>query len=630
MPTPSEECLALTLHRWLTTSDSESENFLTPLRERISPYFETLPHQSIPTDGTEQSNELLAPTSPFIDGAGPTFKSSVCDLEPGFGTRSSNETSISTQKAFRSSSPAVDRLRSALDMQLGTNTFLFQHELRRTSSDPTIRIRNGYHDSSVNSTALQEKINDNSVRSSRPQIRPWLILNGETADNSFQRTKSKESISNFTWFSQQSKFPLASVLLIPVTANHGGRATPFKPNINSAPKSARVNSAMHYSISTTEVQRQQPLRRAQTSEFKDTKPYVIQQFSALEPWLSQPNSRPIDGDVRHGKRVATAKKSSIRSVPSSTQLKVKSTIAGTALTKTNVHVVTGVPSLGRNVSTREAGISPETPTMQIVESQHSSYQVIWEDVPFEDSTEAHRRCSVASSALETVSSVVVNGSDPVNAGLSHRNGGYRPNLQPFAPRVVVFPDDDVSTLTSPTTDSLHDELQDTVAAMEVPDYDAPLGLAAASAHKPKQLPANRRLSGIGDSEVTFRGHRDSLAINRSRIQNSQSTAPGLFDTNDLSSTAKKRVHANEDARFKESVTKAKIATWEPLTSLDFSNWGSSPCEPPGGIGTPELETNHVRWVSTFIKSGSAPSQISSSRDRQIAIEDGEGATLFGE
>ncbi|KAF2828800.1 hypothetical protein CC86DRAFT_264536, partial [Ophiobolus disseminans] len=117
----------------------------------------------------------------------------------------------------------------------------------------------------------------------------------------------------------------------------------------------------------------------------------------------------------------------------------KSTLAGPATTRTDVHVIAIAPSCDLERAANHESIDPATPTMQIVESNTGSYEVTWDTVPPEH---ANRRSSSASHSLYAVSSTATRGLQRVNSKLTDWSGTWNSLSDSFKPTIVVFPDED--------------------------------------------------------------------------------------------------------------------------------------------------------------------------------------------
>lgn len=254
--------------------------------------------------------------------------------------------------------------------------------------------------------------------------------------------------------------------------------------------------------------------------------------------------------------------------------------AAAAITRTDVHVVAIAPTTNLSDIEEQPKIALPTPTMQIVESSAGRYEVIWDDVadisPDHD-LRSRRRSSSASQSLHAASSTC-KGLERVSSKLSQWSFERDPPiigpLGPFSPQVVVFPDEDsnlfpavrrssgdddvLPIFTPPNTEvttaaaSAYSSRPDSERVSRLPsrgeddsdsEEDTPLLLHQKTAPKPASdsivLPKsdtflmpgsrhgegrikgqpllNRHLSNVEDSELHFRGHRDSVTLARDRI-----------------------------------------------------------------------------------------------------------------
>ncbi|KAF1842621.1 uncharacterized protein K460DRAFT_410020 [Cucurbitaria berberidis CBS 394.84] len=278
---------------------------------------------------------------------------------------------------------------------------------------------------------------------------------------------------------------------------------------------------------------------------------------------------------------------------------VKSSLVDPAITRTDVHVLTIAPSWSAE-DTASEGADPATPTMQIVESKNGCYEVVWDDVPADQSIRVRRRSSSACHALEMISPSA-RGLERVNTKLSDWSATWNSPSGSFKPTIVVFPDDDGraslyecsvdddedlvvlappnSQITSRAPSRLpsrpasapmtrvasHEDMA--LSGMPQPDEqdeqestdraeqlvvsnsnpDSPPERSVDANRRMNWPPAPRKLSNIEEADLKFRGHRDSVTIAHSRLLHSGGIAPELFTHRDSTSMAKKRMHARNHA-----------------------------------------------------------------------------------
>jgi hypothetical protein len=80
-------------------------------------------------------------------------------------------------------------------------------------------------------------------------------------------------------------------------------------------------------------------------------------------------------------------------------------------------------------------------------------------------------------------------------------------------------------------------------ALVVPELDLQSTCLLNTTRKVRQIPTIRKLSNVEDTDVKFRGHRDSVTLARSRLMHSSGIAPGLFAHKDSVSVARDHVSA---------------------------------------------------------------------------------------
>ncbi|EUC50274.1 hypothetical protein COCMIDRAFT_68353, partial [Bipolaris oryzae ATCC 44560] len=280
----------------------------------------------------------------------------------------------------------------------------------------------------------------------------------------------------------------------------------------------------------------------------------------------------------------------------------KSSVADPAITRTDVHVVAITPAWDAHDITNEEGPDPATPTMQVIETKTSSYEVIWDDVPLERKVRGRgRRSSSASHSLEMVSPSARRGLERVNSKLAGWFGSWNSASDSFKPTIVVFPDDDGRTtgfdcaaedredlpLLAPpnsqvtsTTSSCHPSrpasvpLNGVVSSGDVPRGDVMdetllyvgQNLLQSSEHSllvrspeiqrkgrwNKHSTKTRHLSSLEETDTRFHGHGDSVTVAHARLTRSGNVSPKPFERQDSYEIAKKRKHIRNQAESVES------------------------------------------------------------------------------
>ncbi|KAF1978675.1 hypothetical protein BU23DRAFT_564242 [Bimuria novae-zelandiae CBS 107.79] len=652
-------------------SISESETFLTPLKERIPPCFDTQPGEHTIADSTALHEKMPSKSDLYIDKYRDELGGSTSDVTSGLVTQVGPATSVSTQTAFRMGFQRSDGSEDEPKTRSETLSLHLPRPLGSTSSNPGIAVPNSYRDPSVDSATLQQTLREKVTLIGDATPRPERLSDAQSTSGSFQEADLQDTPPGLMWFPGCSNS--RTVPASPTKEIHcrNRQKAPLKSSMKHSSKSAGASTpeaVLDSSSSTDSQSERHSLRRVKSVEFKETYPVNTETFPSPKPW----SSGPVDDQLREGgsKSPANNSKAIIRRAPSYPGPMSKSTAADPALTKTDVHVVAIAPSWG--ISAREGGVNTATPTMQIVESQGSRYEVVWDDVPTEGSVRARRRNSVASLALQTVGSSTAKGLERVNSKLSEWNWGRGPDLESVAPQIVVFPDDEggarstlplidsganftvrvppnsQKTSAAPsclpstpgtawpsnpgTPDSTepakgfefeqsNDRDEDCLTALTVPDPEASLKSSTALESTLKNPPTDRRLSNIEDSEIKFRGHRDSVTIARSRLLHNREITPELVELRGSNPIAKKRMHARNYAKSEDDIARAKVAKWEPLVSLDPAIMTSPLPTPPTGPTTPSLTVRSDGWGFRSGSPSSIPRQASPNKGRHIVLED---------
>jgi hypothetical protein len=320
----------------------------------------------------------------------------------------------------------------------------------------------------------------------------------------------------------------------------------------------------------------QTLRRVKTVDFDET---VSRKLLSLPPLQGEADEPGPDKQPK----LPTSKSSKLHSAKDVKPptlcpgLQRKSLPAETAITRTAVHVVSIAPSrLASNTpdpSGNNTNPATSTPTMQIVESKTGRYEIVWSDFPSTHNIDLRsRRDSSASQSLQIAGgsvSGVTRGLERVNTKLTEWSWGAEEQITStatatgFQPRIVVYPDEDgrvermggvadenedVDFFAPPNSarmsrsvsddeqeEEMEIELQEALRlpdtrfsdvqstserpSLVVPDPDAIISRSGSRSTSTRSLPSDRRLSNVDDSDVKFRGHRDSVALARSRIFN---------------------------------------------------------------------------------------------------------------
>ncbi|OCK86358.1 hypothetical protein K432DRAFT_412727 [Lepidopterella palustris CBS 459.81] len=308
--------------------------------------------------------------------------------------------------------------------------------------------------------------------------------------------------------------------------------------------------------------------------------------------------------------------------------KAKSSIAGAAITRTDVHVVAISPAWPSDTDNQEpVRTYSATPTMQVVESGNGVYEVVWDDVPTDEYKEKSRKSS-AGQALQAAGSFPLSGLERVNSKLADWSWGKgMPKDKPktpgqFRPETVVFPeeshesypsfecavedDEDLIIIVPPnsegpsthasrrtsgpgststssgsrslsysdTENSEADQKRMKKDSLVVPgEQDKPrVGGLIGAGKGMRKPPEIRRLSNLEEADVRFRAHRDSVVLARQRIFNAGGVSPELFMHRDSVSIAKRRMmkknHAQSAAR---DVSRPPQVSFDRLSTIADSS-----------------------------------------------------------
>lgn len=243
----------------------------------------------------------------------------------------------------------------------------------------------------------------------------------------------------------------------------------------------------------------------------------------------------------------------------------KRSLAGPAVTRTDVHVVAIAPpfsgpeaALYPDISDQSGRMNSATPTIQIIESDNGRHEVMWDEIPPKYDASTQRRRSSAGQALESVSpSSTTLGR--ANARLTEWSSTWRTPCSDQGPKVIVFPDQgsrkhhpecpvvdtrilaspnskDISaaeshapgagTSYSPTEDgsiSSSSRHADSMQDFSTPTDDSSLKLSStlwsnwlvSARQKLGETSPERKFSSV--DELNFRGHRDSVTLAHSRL-----------------------------------------------------------------------------------------------------------------
>ncbi|KAL1591908.1 hypothetical protein SLS60_011500 [Paraconiothyrium brasiliense] len=396
----------------------------------------------------------------------------------------------------------------------------------------------------------------------------------------------------------------------------------------------------------------QALRRVKTVDFTEAEATRIRTLPLSKSWLSDTVLNACDEDESQGSLPAKSR-CAVRGEPSFSRPGPKGRLVVPAVTKTEVHVITLAPTCELEVLPHELDIATANPTTQNVQPPDNSYAVVREDIPAEGKQEFPSQDSVTFLALRTPSPVTKCDLEGVNSKVSEWDWGQDLDSESSAPQIIIFPDDEghahaVTSMTDvegdaakrvppnsqktssalscpPSTPAIarpsrppsHDKPgsvgklransrknsdEDTV--LDVPISKAKLTISTTSSNKSKKPLADRRLSNVDDFEVKFRGHRDSVTMARSRLLAHRRVSPEVLE---FSTTAKKRMHANNRGISEEEIANTNIASRELFRSHEFATLASS--SPTARLGSSSPILSHNSGVLWGFKRSSVSQQI---------------------
>lgn len=354
---------------------------------------------------------------------------------------------------------------------------------------------------------------------------------------------------------------------------------PLKPCIKQKARSAGTTPPFNTSKAPDGLRDDPKLRRIKTVDFEKTNSQTVARQLAI--------SSTVRKQIGRTSGPGTAR---ISPHPGMATLMERST-ACPAMTRTDVHVVAIAPSslspaepFYSNASDQPVTTSFTTPTMQIIESNNSSYEVIWNEVPPGYGASTEMRYSSAGQTFGALSTGPTN-LERVNTKLTEWSSTRNTPYNSYSPRLVVFPSDDgrkvdpgcltvdarvlappnsrgagatqsrrasAHSLDTPSQDESipsksrgSDSQQDVSAETEVPrlvedPITWPSQLVAARQKLDNPGP-DRKLSNF--DELSFRGHRDSLSVAQLRLAKSSGLRTELFAHRDSVALAKERLSA---------------------------------------------------------------------------------------
>ncbi|KAF2133543.1 hypothetical protein P153DRAFT_381974 [Dothidotthia symphoricarpi CBS 119687] len=432
----------------------------------------------------------------------------------------------------------------------------------RSSSTSQIRLRSQYHDPASPPAILQEQLITHTKHAARHAVQPTRSGQMRTVSKRVCYTSIRRSGPDVQWYSSTHSSSDADLPESPTQSKEPyPKTAPLKTCLKHKAKSATTSPPSEPREDADTSTGPRILRRVKTVDFEEaTKPLLL--LSPLPATAKKATDDKMKRDV--SKRTGRARPR----CPSTPNTK-KSALAGTAVTRADVHVI-ATAFTSDPTSTSAPSPATATPTKQIIESQTTCYEILWDAIP-PTPTRRRRTSSLRSSATR--------GLERVNSKLADWSGTQN------APTLVVFPDDDGYALTDDDDDGEeededgHEEghtpilappnSQHTSATPSRPPSRAAsldgLSPTAAglngtspllaphpeSAHggvsRKKPPTSSRKLSNLEDSDVKFRGHRDSVTIAHTRLIRGGGVVPELFAREESVAMGRRRMHARNRA-----------------------------------------------------------------------------------
>ncbi|RMZ71740.1 cytokinesis protein [Pyrenophora seminiperda CCB06] len=520
-------------------------------------------------------------------------------------TRSASDTVVSSQQMHSERLTAVAALNavhSKRDERQVTNTpqHLLQVTLqsprctrRRSMSSSRVELSSPCLETTISFTALPKPHTEQSILETSRPPRPARARYASSVSGPAMETRPSPTRS--TALRSCSDPDLAKAFANPKIRDCN---VPLKPCIKKKVGIVTTPSSEEFPQAKATAG-PRTLRRVKTVDFEGNSSSKSLPLPPDHVTLDRLNRRLKNGtdktSVNASKTKRTVKKSP--SCPNTIGI-TKSSVADTAVTRTDVHVIAIAPQWDAQEVISEDDMDSATPTMQIIETKSASYEIVWDDVPSEHSVRTGtRRSSSASHALEAATPGATRGLERVNTKLAYWSGTWNTPSERFKPTIVVFPDDDGraiqhdcaveiddelivpvppnSEMTSHASSrfssrpasgpmtraasneemSFSDALKDTrpqFAEHLLPVLEQTLGeldpeMKIGGGQKKKTAIELRKLSNIEEADIKFRGHRDSVTIAHSRLVRSRGTSSGLSAHRDSVSIGKKRIRARKRA-----------------------------------------------------------------------------------
>ncbi|EAT90367.1 hypothetical protein HBI56_048670 [Parastagonospora nodorum] len=471
----------------------------------------------------------------------------------------------------------------------------------RAFSSSTVETRSRYHDPAIKAADLQRELVARTKQADEQRFNSRRVQLTRSTSGPSNESNTENSAPTFRWYAQSRSSPDSDRSEhLPSSKPHSPEV-PLKPCLKSKAKSTTTTPPGELLKLVDDDASDRTLRRVKTVDFEETKKPLLALPGAQKALKKIVHDSTGQSETSPLRGPSSAKNTSMAPHCPSMLSTAKSNLADPATTHADVHVIAIAPSRDVNNANNKASSDPATPTMQYVESNNGCYEVIWDDVPREQSDQRRRRSSVASHSLQLANPAAARGLQRVNSKLVDWSGSWNAPSDTFKPTIVVFPDHEVGMpqfecaveddddLLAPVPPNSHrtsavpsrapsrpssapltrapseeqiplvDTLQDgpperkqgwvvpLEKALSIPDPDLQSTRLLNATSRLRAIPTIRKLSNVDDTDLKFRGHRDSVTLAHTRFLRTGGVSPELFAHRDSVSMARKRMHARNHA-----------------------------------------------------------------------------------
>jgi len=471
----------------------------------------------------------------------------------------------------------------------------------RALSSSRVETQSRYHDPAITAADLQRELVARTKQADEHRSKSRRVQLARSTSARSNESSTENSAPTFRWYAQSRSSPDSDKSEHLSSSKPHSPDVPLKPCLKTKARSTTTTPPGELQKLADDDASDRTLRRVKTVDFEEAK----------KPLLALPVPRKAPKKIVHGS-ASTLKTPPLRGPSSAKSMSMapsfpnmlstaKGNLADPATTHADVHVIAIAPSGNVNDATNKANSDPATPTMQYVESNSGCYEVIWDDVPKEQSDQARRRSSVANHSLQLANPAAARGLQRVNSKLADWSGSWNAPSETFKPTIVVFPDhnirlpqfecavEDDDDLLAPVPPNSHrtsavpsrapsrpssapltrvpsgeqialvDTLQEVLPirkqgwvvpleeALSIPDPDLQSTRLLNAKSRLRAIPTIRKLSNIDEADLKFRGHRDSVTLAHTRFLRTGGVSPELFAHRDSVSMARKRMHARNHA-----------------------------------------------------------------------------------